>query len=66
MKEIRRSVTYMPRPGDGAPRGVTLIPGDGIGPLVTHAVEQVMEAMHAPIYFEKYDVHGDKIGRAHV
>ncbi|XP_020216458.1 isocitrate dehydrogenase [NAD] regulatory subunit 1, mitochondrial isoform X2 [Cajanus cajan] len=54
-----RSVTYMPRPGDGTPRGVTLIPGDGIGPLVTGAVEQVMEAMHAPVYFEKYDVHGD-------
>ncbi|KAK1434349.1 hypothetical protein QVD17_00088 [Tagetes erecta] len=54
-----RSVTYMPRPGDGAPRTVTLIPGDGIGPLVTGAVEQVMEAMHAPIYFEKFEVHGD-------
>ncbi|KAM3287665.1 Isocitrate dehydrogenase [NAD] regulatory subunit 1, mitochondrial [Capsicum baccatum] len=54
-----RSVTYMPRPGDGTPRAVTLIPGDGIGPLVTGAVEQVMEAMHAPVYFERYDVHGD-------
>ncbi|XP_073277373.1 isocitrate dehydrogenase [NAD] regulatory subunit 1, mitochondrial [Primulina huaijiensis] len=54
-----RSVTYMPRPGDGTPRAVTLIPGDGIGPLVTGAVEQVMEAMHAPVYFEKYDIHGD-------
>lgn len=54
-----RSVTYMPRPGDGTPRPVTLIPGDGIGPLVTNAVEQVMEAMHAPVYFERYDVHGD-------
>ena len=54
-----RSVTYMPRPGDGTPRAVTLIPGDGIGPLVTGAVEQVMEAMHAPVCFEKYDVHGD-------
>lgn len=59
VKAMRRSVTYMPRPGDGAPRGVTLIPGDGIGPLVTNAVEQVMEAMHAPLYFEKYEVHGD-------
>lgn len=48
----------MPRPGDGDPRPVTLIPGDGIGPLVTNAVEQVMEAMHAPVYFERYDVHG--------
>ncbi|PIA56812.1 hypothetical protein AQUCO_00700871v1 [Aquilegia coerulea] len=57
----KRSVTYMPRPGDGTPRAVTLIPGDGIGPLVTGAVEQVMEAMHAPIYFEKYEVHGDMI-----
>ncbi|XP_019702321.2 isocitrate dehydrogenase [NAD] regulatory subunit 1, mitochondrial isoform X2 [Elaeis guineensis] len=55
----RRSVTYMPRPGDGAPRAVTLIPGDGIGPLVTDAVRQVMEAMHAPVYFETYEVHGD-------
>lgn len=49
----------MPRPGDGTPRAVTLIPGDGIGPLVTGAVEQVMEAMHAPVYFEKYEVYGD-------
>ncbi|KAE8010710.1 hypothetical protein FH972_007053 [Carpinus fangiana] len=54
-----RSVTYMPRPGDGAPRPVTLIPGDGIGPLVTGAVEQVMDAMHAPVYFERYEVRGD-------
>ncbi|KAG9446506.1 hypothetical protein H6P81_012634 [Aristolochia fimbriata] len=54
-----RSVSYMPRPGDGQPRAVTLIPGDGIGPLVTGAVQQVMEAMHAPVYFETYEVHGD-------
>ncbi|GAB4853084.1 Isocitrate dehydrogenase [NAD] regulatory subunit 3, mitochondrial [Ancistrocladus abbreviatus] len=54
-----RSVTYMPRPGDGAPRAVTLIPGDGIGPIVTGAVEQVMEAMHAPVFFERYEVRGD-------
>ncbi|KAK8320427.1 hypothetical protein V6Z11_A12G036700 [Gossypium hirsutum] len=58
-KTQTRAVTYMPRPGDGSPRPVTLIPGDGIGPLVTNAVEQVMEAMHAPVYFEKYQVHGD-------
>ncbi|KAK3412819.1 hypothetical protein EUGRSUZ_I01510 [Eucalyptus grandis] len=54
-----RTVTYMPRPGDGTPRAVTLIPGDGVGPLVTAAVEQVMSAMHAPVYFEAYEVHGD-------
>ncbi|KAL6882719.1 hypothetical protein ACP4OV_011409 [Aristida adscensionis] len=55
----RRAVTYMPRPVDVTPRAVTLIPGDGIGPLVTGAVQQVMEAMRAPVYFESYDVHGD-------
>lgn len=49
----------MPRPGDGTPRAVTLIPGDGVGPLVTNAVEQVMDAMHAPVYFERYEVRGD-------
>jgi isocitrate dehydrogenase (NAD+) len=49
----------MPRPGDGKPRPVTLIPGDGVGPLVTNAVQQVMEAMHAPVYFEPFEVHGD-------
>lgn len=59
----RRSVTYMPRPGDGAPRAVTLLPGDGIGPLVTGAAVQVMKAMHAPVYFEEYEVSGkmDKV-----
>uniref|UniRef100_A0A0C9S6L7 TSA: Wollemia nobilis Ref_Wollemi_Transcript_10884_1624 transcribed RNA sequence n=1 Tax=Wollemia nobilis TaxID=56998 RepID=A0A0C9S6L7_9CONI len=54
----KRGVTYMPRPGDGAPRAVTMIPGDGIGPLVTGAVQQVMEAMHAPVFFETYEVSG--------
>lgn len=49
----------MPRPGEGCPRCVTLIPGDGIGPLVTGAVQQVMEAMHAPVYFESYEVKGN-------
>ncbi len=58
-----RGITYMPRPGDGNPRAVTLIPGDGIGPLVTGAVVQVMKAMHAPVYFEEYEVSGkmDKV-----
>lgn len=61
----------MPRPGHRSakpvnpitgvniPTPVTLIPGDGIGPLVTNAVEQVMEAMQAPVVFEKFDVHGN-------
>ncbi|XP_024364593.1 isocitrate dehydrogenase [NAD] regulatory subunit 1, mitochondrial isoform X2 [Physcomitrium patens] len=63
MRSQRRTVTYMPRPGDGSPRAVTLLPGDGIGPLVTGAVVQVMKAMHAPVYFEEYEVSGkmDKV-----
>ncbi|KAL5706192.1 isocitrate dehydrogenase (NAD(+)) [Ranunculus cassubicifolius] len=58
-QRFTRSITYMPRPGDGSPRAVTLIPGDGIGPLVTGAVEQIMETMHAPVYFEKFQLRGD-------
>ena len=34
-----RFVTYIPQPSDGAPRALTLIPGEGIEPLVTEAVE---------------------------
>ncbi|CAI9272237.1 unnamed protein product [Lactuca saligna] len=71
LRSCLRSITYMPRPGrggsipvnpitgEGIPRPVTLIPGDGIGPLVTDAVEQVFEAMRAPVTFEKFEVHGD-------
>ncbi|XP_062025329.1 uncharacterized protein LOC133741452 isoform X4 [Rosa rugosa] len=42
----------MPRPNDGAPSAQNIIPGDGIGPLVMNAVEQVIEVIHAPVYFE--------------
>ncbi|KAK1440530.1 hypothetical protein QVD17_06358 [Tagetes erecta] len=71
LRSCFRSITYMPRPGysgakpvnpitgAGIRTPVTLIPGDGIGPLVTNAVEQVMEAMQAPVSFEKFDVHGN-------
>lgn len=41
---------------NASPRAVTLIPGDGVGPLVTDSVEQVMQA---PVYFERYEVRGD-------
>ncbi|PKA61502.1 Isocitrate dehydrogenase [NAD] regulatory subunit 3, mitochondrial [Apostasia shenzhenica] len=60
-RALFRSITYMPRPCSDirAAQAVTLIPGDGIGPLVTGAVRQVMEAMRAPICFETYEVHGD-------
>ncbi|KAL7234053.1 hypothetical protein ACSBR1_017617 [Camellia fascicularis] len=64
LKQLRtrspsRSVTYMPRPRDGAPRAITLISGDRIGPMVTSVVKQVMKAMHAPVFFDRYQVQGD-------
>ncbi|GMP87096.1 hypothetical protein CsSME_00039623 [Camellia sinensis var. sinensis] len=64
LKQLRtrspsQSVTYMPRPRDGALRAITLISDDKIGPLVTNAVEQVIEAMHVPVYFDRYQVRSD-------
>lgn len=46
-------MTYVPLPGDGKPHTVTLIPGDGIGPEVTDAVTEVVEALGAPIIWER-------------
>ena len=53
------STGFMPSPGDGQPRRVTLIPGDGIGPEVTGAVEHVVSRMGIPIVWERFDgLHG--------
>ncbi len=49
----RGLMTYVPLPGDGKPHTVTLIPGDGIGPEVTEAVVEVVEALGAPIIWER-------------
>ena len=46
-------MTYVPLPGDGKPRTVTLIPGDGIGPEVTAAVCEVVAALGAPVIWER-------------
>lgn len=53
--QAHRLVTsgYLPSPGDAAIQTVTLIPGDGIGPEVTKAVVDVMDALGAPIRFER-------------
>jgi isocitrate dehydrogenase (NAD+) len=48
-------MTYMPSPGDAKPHTVTLIPGDGIGPEMTSAVIAVVEALKAPIVWERFD-----------
>ena len=53
------STGFMPSPGDGQPRRVTLIPGDGIGPEVTGAVERVVSRMGIPIVWDRFDtLHG--------
>ena len=45
---LRRSmVTYMPKPGDGDIRTVTLIPGDGIGPEMTGATPHALISTRA-------------------
>ena len=49
----RGLMTYVPLPGDGRPHTVTLIPGDGVGPEVTDAVVEVVEALGAPIIWER-------------
>ena len=55
---VRPGAEAIEEGGKAAPEGdETGIPGDGIGLLVTGAVEQVMEGMHAPVYFERYEVH---------
>lgn len=43
----------MPKPGSGKSKTVTLIPGDGIGPEVTDAVVQIVDALEAPIVWER-------------
>jgi isocitrate dehydrogenase (NAD+) len=48
-------MTYVPNPGDATEKTVTLLPGDGIGPEVTSAVEEVVRFLRAPIAFERFD-----------
>jgi hypothetical protein len=49
----RELLTYMPKPGSGKAKTVTLIPGDGIGPEVTDSVVQIVDALEAPIVWER-------------
>jgi isocitrate dehydrogenase (NAD+) len=45
-----------PKAAPAAKRRVTLIPGDGIGPEISDAVERIFAASGAPIEFEPVDV----------
>lgn len=47
-------MTYVPDVGAAGDRTVTLIPGDGIGPEVADAVEEVVAALGAPIVWERF------------
>jgi hypothetical protein len=49
----RGLMTYMPKPGSSKTHAVTLIPGDGIGPEVTDAVVQIVDALEAPVVWER-------------
>lgn len=51
----RTLMTYMQTPGKSKEHRVTLIPGDGIGPEVTNSVVQVIDALKAPITWERFD-----------
>lgn len=48
-----RSLIYVPSPGDAKVQTVTLIPGDGIGPEISDAVVKVVDALKAPIRWER-------------
>ena len=49
-----RSVTYIPGLADLRKHTVTVVPGDGIGLEVTKAVTDVVEAVRAPIVWERW------------
>ena len=51
--QVGTYLTYLPRPGDAAIKTVTLIPGDGIGPEITKSVLDVVDALKAPIQWER-------------
>ena len=55
LHQVRSFITYVPSVGDAKPRTITLIPGDGIGPEISTAVEDVVAELGAPIVWEKFE-----------
>jgi len=47
-----RTTTYLPKPGDGKVKGVTLIPGEGIGPELTDSVQEIFTFLDVPIQWD--------------
>lgn len=47
-------MTYVPDVGAAGDRTVTMIPGDGIGPEVAAAVEEVVDHLGAPLLWERF------------
>ncbi|CAF0997738.1 unnamed protein product [Adineta steineri] len=50
------SNTNTTTPSSDAPRTVTLIPGDGIGPEISNSVQKIFEAANVPLDWESVDV----------
>lgn len=46
-------MTYVPSPGDGAKKTVTLLPGDGVGPEIMDNVKNVVGALGAPVIWQQ-------------
>src|SRR5271157_2089887 len=46
-----------------APRTVTLIPGDGIGPEVAEATVRVLQALRVPLTFEQADAGAEVVNK---
>jgi isocitrate dehydrogenase (NAD+) len=55
------SIGNLQRPGDGAPKTVTVLPGQGIGPELVQAAMKVTKAAGAPILYEVVDNIRDKL-----
>jgi hypothetical protein len=62
----RGLLTYMPKPGCGQTKTVTLIPGGGIGLEVsyTDSVVQIVDTLEAPIMWERRGARARRAARA--
>lgn len=44
--------SYLHTPNENSATNITLLPGNGIGPEITHSVRQVFEAANVPLDFD--------------
>ena len=55
------SIGNLQRPGDGAPKTVCVLPGQGIGPELCAAAMRVVKAVGAPLLFDVVDNVRDRV-----